>query len=217
MKPHASLIPYENIRCLLIDLDDTLYPHDSGVWDRIGLRINQFLLEEMHFPADKVPELRKRFFHQYGTTLRGLQIEHQVDMDFYLNYVHDIPLDDLLAPDPDLSQILQALPQRKVIFTNANTTHATRVIQQLGLQVTFEFIVDVYALYPHCKPEVEAFHKTLAIIKEDSHRCLMIDDNLKNLITAQSLGMATVSVGVHHHDGSPHIPDIKALASLLLP
>ena len=206
---------FDHIRCLLIDLDDTLYPRESGAWGRVGLRIDQYLVEEMGFPPNKVQELRNRLFHQYGTTLRGLQIEYEVDMDHYLDYVHDVPLDDILFPDPQLDQVLHALPQRKVIFTNANAAHAHRVLQRLAVQHHFDNIIDIYTLYPHCKPQAEAFQKALAAIKEQPHRCLMVDDNPKNLAAAHALGIKTVSVGAHRHDGSPHIADIKALARLL--
>jgi putative hydrolase of the HAD superfamily len=206
---------YAHIGCLLFDLDDTLYPHDSGIWEMVRKRIDQFLLEEMQFPAEEVNTVRSRFFHQYGTTLRGLQIEHEVDMDHYLCYVHDIPLDAVLSADPELDQMLHALPQRKVIFTNAYVGHARRVLSTLCIQSHFDTIIDIYTLYPHCKPQVEAFHKALAAIQEVPRDCLLIDDKPDNLATAQSLGMATVSIGIHHHDGSPHIADIKALASLL--
>jgi len=215
MEQPASNQTFEHIRCLLIDLDDTLYPRESGAWTRVRERIDQFLLEVMAFPPDEVTELRARLFRQYGTTLRGLQIEYEVDMDHYLDYVHDIPIDDLLSPDPELDLALQALPQRKVIFTNANAAHATRVIQRLGIKGCFDTIIDIHDLYPHCKPEVEAFHKALAIIDEDPRRCLMVDDNPTNLVTARALGITTVSIGLHSHDGSPHIPDIKFLPRLL--
>jgi putative hydrolase of the HAD superfamily len=215
MEQPASEQPFEHIRCLLIDLDDTLYPHESGVWSRVRDRIDRFLLEKMGFPPDEVPSLRARLFQQYGTTLRGLQIDFEVDMDYYLDYVHDIPLEDILSPDPQLNQLLHALPQRKVIFTNANAAHAKRVISRLGITGHFNRIIDIHDLYPHCKPEVEAFHKALAIINEEPRRCLMVDDNPSNLVTARALGMSTVSIGVHRHNGSPHIPDIKALAHLL--
>lgn len=215
MNPPATHPPFENIRCLLIDLDDTLYPHESGAWNRVGERIDRFLVEEMGFLPDEVVNLRTRLFHKYGTTLRGLQIEFEVDMDYYLDYVHNIRLDDILSPDPQLDQLLLALPQRKVIFTNANAAHALRVIRQLAVQDHFDDIIDIYALYPHCKPQIDAFNKALTIINEAPHNCLMVDDNPKNLAAAHSLGIATVSVGAHPHNGSPHIPDIKALAHLL--
>ena len=215
MNPPSTHAPFDRIRCLLIDLDDTLYPSETGAWDRVGERIDRFLVEEMGFPADSVQDLRRRLFRQYGTTLRGLQIEYEVDMDYYLDYVHNIPLDDLLSPEPLLNQTLQALPQRKVIFTNANAAHAERVISLLAVQDHFDTIIDIYTTYPYCKPQLEAFHKALDAINEQPHRCLMVDDNPKNLAAAHALGIMTVSIGTHHHDGSPHIPDIKALARLL--
>lgn len=215
MIPPVTLPDFDHIRCLLIDLDDTLYPRESGAWGRVGQRIDRYLVEEMGFPPGEVQNLRHRLFHKYGTTLRGLQIEYEVEMDHYLDYVHDVPLNDILSPDPQLNQALQTLPQRKVIFTNANAAHAERVMQLLAVRDQFDGIIDIYTLYPHCKPQIEAFQKALAAINEQPHRCLMVDDNPKNLAAARSLGLATISVGAHRHDSSPHIPDIKALARLL--
>jgi putative hydrolase of the HAD superfamily len=216
VKPAFHHNPFENIRCLLFDLDDTLYPHESGAWDRVRIRIDQFLIEKMGFAPDDVPTLRSRLFQQYGTTLRGLQIEYQVDMDDYLRFVHDAPLEDILSPDPELDQVLHALPQRKVIFTNAYAPHAYRVMEILGVQDHFDQIIDIYVIHPYCKPEVEAFRKALAFINEAPEDCLLIDDNPANLDTAQALGMGTISVGFQRHNGSPHITDIKHLSHLLL-
>ncbi|WJX27710.1 hypothetical protein P8452_16497 [Trifolium repens] len=40
-----------------------------------------------------------------------------------------------------LKGILQRLPFRKVLFTNADTRHAIRVLQSLGLEDCFERII----------------------------------------------------------------------------
>ena len=207
--------PFETIRCLLIDLDDTLYPQGSGAWDLVGDRIDRFLYKELGFPQGDVTAFRSRLYHQYGTTLRGLQIEYQVDMDHYLRYVHDVPFEDFLSPDPELDQMLHSLPQRKVIFTNASADHAHRVIALLGVEGHFEQIIDIYTIHPYCKPEVEAFQIALAAVNEDPTACLLVDDSPANLETAQSLDITTVSIGRHRHDGSPHIPHIKALSKLI--
>jgi putative hydrolase of the HAD superfamily len=201
----------QNLNCLLIDLDDTLYPHSNGVWDMIRERINHFLINEMNFPEDSVASLRTRLFQQYGTTLRGLQNEFSVNMEAYLDYVHNVPLETAIAPDPDLDRILKNIPHRKVIFTNANKTHAQRVMDLMGVSDHFNTIVDVYALAPHCKPEVKAFHKALALIDEKPNQCLLIDDSPANLETARSLGIRTISIGARRHKGSPHIDNIHHL------
>jgi putative hydrolase of the HAD superfamily len=204
-----------HIHCLLFDLDDTLYEQSNGVWDMIRARINQYLVEEMRFPPEEVPALRHRLWQQYGTTLRGLQEEYAVDMDAYLDYVHDIPLERVLKPNPDLDRTLHQFPQQKIIFTNASASHARRVVQALKIEGHFSEIVDIYAMHPFCKPQIEAFQKALAVIDEKPKACLLIDDSPQNLNTARNLGMSTIAVGRHAHDGSPHIDTILDLPEVV--
>ena len=206
----------DKISCLVFDLDDTLYPHSSGVWLKIRDRITRYLQDVMGFPETEVDALRSRLWSQYGTTLRGLQAEYEVDMTEYLAYVHDIPLEHFLAPDPTLDHILSQLPWRKVIFTNSDTNHANQVLSQLGINRHFERIVDIHAIAPYCKPQTAAFDKALPLIGDEPGRCLLVDDSPANLDTARSLGMQTVSVGERNHDGSPHIETVHGLYDLLV-
>jgi putative hydrolase of the HAD superfamily len=200
---------------LLIDLDDTLYHHTNGAWAMIRQRIHDFMVNVLQFPEERVPELRERLWRQYGTTLRGLQAEYAVDMDAYLDYVHDIPLETMIFPNPKLNQLLDALPQHKIIFTNSHIIHAERVLNLLGIKHHFDCIVDIYAMAPYCKPQVEAFQKVLDLTKSSPEDCLMIDDSPVNLQTAHSLGMGTLSVGLNRYNDSPHIDNILELGTVL--
>jgi putative hydrolase of the HAD superfamily len=204
-----------DITCLLFDLDDTLYPQDNGIWEMIGNRINQFLVEQMHFSPDDVPSLRHQLWEKYGTTLRGLQEEFSVDTAAYLDFVHDIPLETVLSPNAELDLLLTRIPQRKVIFTNACAKHALGVIDILGIRHHFDAIIDVYIMTPYCKPQYEAYQKALDFLAISPENCVLIDDSPRNLETAQAFGMGTISVGIHHHDSSPHINSIKDLLSVL--
>ena len=208
-------IASNTISCLLFDLDDTLYPQDNGLWEMIRARINRYMLEEMGFSPEEVPSLRHRLWRQYGTTLRGLQAEFSVNMDAFLDYVHDIPLETVLSPHPALAALLDGFPQRKIIFTNANATHARRVLHALGIEDLFEHIVDIYAMQPYCKPHPEAFHTALAFLKEPPEACLLIDDFPHNLETAQGLGLSAVLVGRQTSDGIPQIDSILDLQDVL--
>jgi len=120
----------DSITTLLFDLDDTLYHPSSGVWQAIGERINRFMAERVGIPAERVAALREQYFVTFGTTLNGLRANHGVDPEEYLAFVHDIPLDRLLAEDLQLQGMLALLPQRKVIFSNADRAHAQRVLQR---------------------------------------------------------------------------------------
>jgi putative hydrolase of the HAD superfamily len=215
MENIADKINPADLRVLLIDLDDTLYPHDTGVWEMIKARMQQYMLEEMGFSPEETPPLRERLWKQYGTTLRGLQVEYEVDMAAYLAYVHDVPAESRLSPDPELAYMLDSFSQRKFIFTNASAAHARRIMDCLEVAAQFDGIIDIYAMAPHCKPQTQAFHKALTLVNEPPEACLLVDDSPDNLNAARSLGMATVSIGRHHHDGSVHIDSILELEELL--
>ena len=185
-----------NYSTFFFDLDETLYPRNSGLWAEIRARINAYLHERMGFPLDQVESVREGYFREYGTTLRGLQAHHAVDMDEYLAFVHDVPIHQYLHPDPDLRAAIQAIPARKFIFTNADTNHANRVLQAVGLQGLFEAIIDVHTIAPFCKPMPEAFDLALkAAGNPDPHACVLLDDQRRITHTARQLGMYTVLVG----------------------
>ena len=184
-----------NLTHVLIDLDDTVYPSEKGIWDLISVRMNRYLTDVIGIPFEESFAFRRRLFQTYGTTLRGLQIEKQVDMQDYLDYVHDISLDGVLAPDPELRRVLTQIPQQKWIFTNASLEHAQRVLDRLELRDLFVGIIDINAIYPWCKPYPEAFQMALSLCGDpDPARCLFIDDSIRNLDTAAELAIKTVLI-----------------------
>jgi putative hydrolase of the HAD superfamily len=181
---------------LFFDLDDTLYPSSTGLWEAIRLRIDIYMIEKMHFPAEIVPELRKELFLKHGTTMRGLSKLYQINEQEFLDFVHDVPLAKYLTPAPGLRKTLEKYPQRKVIFTNADTNHANRVIITLGLERCFDQIIDIRDIRPYCKPQPEAFYKALELANvKNSAECVMIDDALRNLKAASETGMFTIQIG----------------------
>jgi len=185
-----------DITTLFIDLDDTVYPHTSGIWDAIKIRIDAYIREKIPIPAEEIPAVRKRYFETYGTTLRGLQANFAIDPQDYLSYVHDVPIESILKPDPALKNILTSLPQRKFILTNADSRHARRVLKAAQIEDCFEEIIDIFAIAPYCKPMPESFLKALQISGEsDPARCMLLDDANLNISAARKLGFYTARVG----------------------
>jgi putative hydrolase of the HAD superfamily len=184
------------ITTLLIDLDDTLYPPSSGIWDLIGVRIDLFIHDRLGLAWEKIPALRREFFINYGTTMRGLVINYGIDPEDYLKFVHEVPIEELIAPDPELTAVLSSLTQNKVIFTNASERHARRVLRALQLEMVFGQIIDVRQVAPFCKPQPEAYLLALKLAGETvPQNCLVIDDSERNLSAASGLGFPTVLVG----------------------
>jgi putative hydrolase of the HAD superfamily len=203
---------------IFFDLDDTLYPSTNGLWEAIRERMNRYMEEILQLPGDQISSLRRHYFLTYGTTLRGLQMHHNVDAEDFLAYVHDIALSSYLQPDPALSSLIKSLPQKKWIFTNADSAHAQRVIAELGLHGCFDGIIDVRANDFFCKPQPEAYQSALAYAGErDSRRCVYLDDSPRNLAPATELGLHTVLVGTDQPDPAAcmSIPSIHDLPRYL--
>lgn len=181
---------------IFFDLDDTLYPSSTNLWLAIKGRMNEFMRDRMNIPTDEIPALREKYYMQYGTTLKGLEKHHQINVDDFLAYVHDLPLGSYLTPDPAQREILASLPTRNLIFTNADSSHAERVLTQLNLRDLFPVIIDVNAVTPHCKPMPESFEIAMKLAGEsDPSRCVMIDDLTRTTRAAKEAGMSSILFG----------------------
>ncbi len=180
---------------LIFDLDETLYPRQAGLMQEIGVRINRYLIENLHLPEDQAQELRQRYYNQHGTALRGLVVERpEVDPEDYLHYVHNIRLADYLGPNPVLAEMLRSIPLTKVIFTNATVEHAQNVLSILGIADQFADIVDVRRVGYISKPDPRAYQKLLEIIRAQGNECILIEDSVRNLMPGKALGMKTILV-----------------------
>ncbi len=204
-------------RYLLLDLDNTLYPRDCGLWEAIGHRISLYMIERLGFRPEEVRERRDNYLHVFGTTLNALRHYHDIDPEEFLAFVHDLPLENYLQSDLDLDAMLGRLPHRKVIFTNADSAHAGRVLARLGISRHFERVIDIHALGFVNKPHPKAYEIALEILSAQPPECVFADDTLQNLIPARAMGMTTILVGDTDGAGfvDHQIPSITSLETAL--
>jgi len=204
------------IKYILFDLDDTLYPKETGLMTAIGQRILQYMQERMGLDPATARDLRHHYLQTYGTTLRGLQIHHNIDPDDYLAYVHDVPLGDYLQSNTALEQALAEIQAEKIIFTNATTEHARRVLRCLGIEHHFNCIIDLRTMNYVNKPQPGAYLRALDILGARPEECLMVEDSVHNLRPAKGLGMVTVLVNGSGGDGVDFvIDDVTRLGEVL--
>lgn len=181
---------------LYFDLDDTLYPPSSGLWDAIRERMNDYMQKFIDRPLEEIVAIRQAYLEQYGTTLRGLQAHYEIDAADYLAYVHDLPLEQFIQPDPQLRKLILSLPQKRWVFTNSDRNHAARVLKVIGLEGCFDGVIDITAVDFACKPDTAAYLRALQIAGDsDPQRCILFDDAVRNLAPARQLGFYTVLVG----------------------
>jgi len=203
-------------KAILFDLDNTLYSEDCGIFDLIDQRMNEWLTNRLNIPVEEVNEFRHRYFMQYGTTLRGLMLHHQVDPREFLEYVHNVPVRNFLALDQELRKTLEAVRTRKMIFTNSDLNHASRILDALGIRDLFERIFDIESMQFIPKPNPEPYYLALEYLQLPPQECLLIDDMARNLKPARALGMQTILIGEGHAADMEHsISNIRELNSVL--
>lgn len=195
---HDTLV---HVDTWLFDLDNTLYPSTSSLFPQIDVRMKAFIADFLGLPQDEAYRIQKQYYHQYGTTLRGLMLEHGLEPDRFLDYVHDID-HSVLAYDRALDAALAVLPGRKLVFTNGSQRHAERVLERLSLGHHFSGIFDIKAADYIPKPQPETYRKLVEAFGVDPARAAFFEDSQINLKPAAAIGMTTILV----RSGPDHAP-----------
>ena len=180
----------------IFDLDNTLYPSTTNLFPQISARMGRFIADRFGLGDEAAHALQKQLFRSHGTTMRGLMVEHGVDPHHFMDFVHDIDLTKL-APATALGAALEALPGRKVVFTNGSRRHAERVLAQLGLASHMTGIFDIADAEFIPKPHPAGYRTLIERFSVEPKRAAMVEDMARNLMPAAALGMVTVLV---HND-----------------
>jgi putative hydrolase of the HAD superfamily len=183
---------------LVFDLDNTLYPASSRLFDQIDARMTAFVSRKLGLPLDAARKLQKQYFVEHGTTLSGLMREHDVPAAEFLDYVHNIDL-SLIPPNPELHGRLAAYKGPKIVYTNGSRRHAENVLAHMGMLALFDAIFDIEASEFRPKPCHFAFDAMLARCGVSPNGAVMFDDIPRNLEPAAAAGMTTVWICDAHN------------------
>lgn len=184
---------FSDIDTWIFDLDLTLYGPEANIMAQVRDRIALYVERYFNIGSEEAHEIRHRYWKKYGTTLGGLMTEHQVDPHGYLDFVHDVDL-SLLQPAADLRDYINALPGRKIIFTNADAPYAQRVLAARGLDDVFEDVFDIHRMQHVPKPSPGSYDALCSELAIDPKRALFVEDSAHNLVPAKALGMRTIWV-----------------------
>ncbi|MGE0282058.1 MAG: pyrimidine 5'-nucleotidase [Rhizobiaceae bacterium] len=184
---------FEQIRDWVFDLDNTLYPHHSNLFSQIDVKMTAYVAELLKLSREDAHVLQKELYKEYGTTLNGLMLRHDIDPDDFLEKVHDIDY-SWVSPNPSLGEAIKALPGRKFIFTNGDRPHAERTARQLGILDHFDDIFDLVAAQLTPKPARETYDRFVDLHKVVGSNAVMFEDLARNLTVPKQLGMTTVLI-----------------------
>ena len=178
----------------IFDLDNTMYDINLGLFKKISNRITDFIMSKYSLDIDQAKKIQKEYYLKYGLTLRGLIVEKKLDPEEFLDYVHDVEHPELEKNDQLISKI-RILEGKKIIFTNATSKHAKKILKILELEDYFDQIIDIKDLEYIPKPDKRSYKKLLECLnlnKENLDKTIFFEDTVKNLIPAKELGITTV-------------------------
>ena len=178
----------------IFDLDNTMYDINLGLFKKISNRITDFIMSKYSLDIDQAKKIQKEYYLKYGLTLRGLIVEKKLEPEEFLDYVHDVEHPELKKNDQLISKI-RLLEGKKIIFTNATSNHAKKILKILELEHDFDQIIDIKDLEYIPKPDKRSYKKLLECLnlnKENLDKTIFFEDTVKNLIPAKELGITTV-------------------------
>ena len=189
---------FDHIDTWVFDLDNTLYPSSCRLYVEVEQRMARYIMDELKLDLEDAHALRRRYFQEHGTTLRGLMNEYGIEPQHFLDYVHEIDI-SAVQPATALNHALAALPWRKLVFTNGTRRHAERVLARLELARHFDAIHDIVAIDYLPKPNAAGYRALVETYAIEPARAAMVEDMARNLPPAAALGMKTIWLR-----GGPH-------------
>lgn len=201
------------ITTLIFDVDDTLYDISTGFTkSRNGPIVHEFMVNVLKFAdTETAKTIRDDYFKVYHSTAKGLTVAQQ-EGKFPENApvfrANDLAeywaehLDYGLLGGPKTAVVEEFLELKKkfhfVAFSNGPRKYVKKVLQSLGMWETLFTESTLFAVddvLPHCKPEAEAFRIIFDKVGvTDPSQCVMVEDSMKNLRMAKSMGMKTVLI-----------------------
>lgn len=200
----------------IFDLDNTLHNATPHIFPHINRSMTAYLQQHLKLDEQAANELRIHYWQRYGATLSGMMLHHNTEPDHFLWHTHQFPeLPDMVLHEPMLRHVLQHLPGKKLVFSNAPKHYAGAVLKLLGIAHLFDDLFAIEHTRYQPKPNISGFMRLLRKHRLKPAQCVMVEDSAENLQAAKRLGMRTVWVDTSQR--SPAYVDIKIRTVLDLP
>lgn len=204
-----------DVRHLIFDLDNTLYPAtaemDAGIHDRMMECVADFFGVSL----EKAAEMKKINIQKFSTTLEWIRHEGFTDVEGFFAKVHPENEVDELASDERLRPFLESIRIPKIILTNSPREHAERVLAKLNVSDLFDCICDIRDCKLLGKPYTDAYRIALKMCGGTIDNTIFLDDMQKYTDGFAAMGGTAVLVG--EKNGKPLSEDSAAAFKEMAP
>ncbi len=199
------------------DLDNTLHDASSVIFPYINQSMTAYVANRLGLSIQDASHVREGYWRQYGATLLGLVRHHQVDPHEFLRETHKFDevtgqhlhdLAHIVSGEKNLRQVLNRLPGKKILLTNAPQAYAEKIMKELGIYQCFQAIEAIEDMVVHQKwrpkPDTLMLRRVLKKYRVAPSQAILVDDTLGHLLEYSNLGLRTVwfkrHVRTHTHN-----------------
>ncbi|MGQ4005908.1 pyrimidine 5'-nucleotidase [Francisellaceae bacterium CB300] len=184
------------MKTYIFDLDNTLYSYKNGLFDSQLERMRDYIKLKLKITDnEKADAIRDELYYEFGSTMLGMMRYHGIESKEFLDFIDDIDISHF-KPNEKLNKYINDLRKnhRTYIFTNASDFHTFRVLEQLGLDKSFDGILTVEDTGLVAKPKTKYFEIGRDKFDIDFTNAIFFEDSSHNLVPAKHLGMETVLI-----------------------
>ena len=169
-----------DVETWIFDLDNTLYHVSPEMHGEVDELLGSFVSKFLEVDRTEARRIQKSYFHEFGMTLCGLIVNHDLNPEVYFQHMLQADLSGISA-DPALVNAIAALEGRKIIYSNAPSAHVKQGLELIGLTPHVDAIHDIETAGFKPKPTHTAYVELCRRYAIAPERAVMIDDIPRNL------------------------------------
>ncbi|MDR1694363.1 MAG: HAD hydrolase-like protein [Lactobacillaceae bacterium] len=183
----------KNIKAIIIDVDDCMYPKSLGIGKQFVERVEQYAKNLLKYDDKQTVELLSIWTKDDEKGLAFLH-ERGVNRENAMDYICALDVSKI-EYDDKLRKQLEEFPIRKIVYTNSTHSHIDDVLNgQLKIKDLFEDFYTTKESGYVFKHNALAFEKILKYYDLEAGTTAMLEDNPKYLAAAKQNGITTIWV-----------------------
>jgi len=160
------------------------------VFELINQDMTKYISNVLNVSKENADKIRMDYWQRYGSTLRGLQINHRIQTNDFLKKTHDLKkIESKIKPVRYIKKIMHSIREDKIVLTNAPKHYADFVLKKIGIFHHFKKIICIEDNFYIPKPNQNVFK---SVKKLPYEKFILIDDNKENLKQAFFCGFITL-------------------------
>ena len=181
-------------KVLVFDLDATLYYAGDKIEELCDAKVIRYFADKLNISLKQSEDLIKDIRSRYAYDVEALEHDFPFSKFEFMEDVCDVDV-SILQPDTKLNGLLKRLPQPKYILTDSTRRHVSDTLKAIRVDENlFTGVFDAHDMNYTFKYNPESFRLFLQKYNLKAQDCILFEDSVTNLRTAQQLGFTTVLI-----------------------